>query len=47
MLTKLTSMYVLTLTSIGIASNRSNTTLLVVKAFITLIGSVSPIIRSW
>jgi len=46
MLTKSTSMYISTLTSIGIASNRGNTTLLVVKAFVTLIGSVSPIVGS-
>ena len=46
MLTKSTSMYISTLTSIGIASNRGNTTLLIVKAFITLIGLVSLIVRS-
>ncbi len=46
MLTKSTSIYILTLTSIGITSNRGNTTLLVVKAFITLIGLVSPIVES-
>ncbi len=46
MLTKLTSIYILTLTSIRIASNKSNITLLVVKAFITLIGLVSPIVGS-
>ncbi len=46
MSTKSTSTYILTLISIGIASNRGNTTLLVVKAFITLIGLVSPIIGS-
>ncbi len=39
-------MYVLTLISIGITSNRSNTTLLIVKAFMTLIGLVSPIVGS-
>ena len=45
-LTKSTSIYILILTSIGIASNRGNTTLLVVKAFMTLIGLVSPIVGS-
>ncbi len=47
MLTKSTSAYISTLTSIGIASDRGDITLLVVKAFVTLIGSVSPIIGSW
>ena len=47
MSTKLTSVYISTLTSIGIAFNRGNTTLLVVKAFVTLIGLVSPIVGSW
>ncbi len=46
MSTKLTSICILTLTSIGITSNRGNTTLLLVKAFITLIGLVSPIVGS-
>ncbi len=46
MSTKLTSMYILTLISIGIVSNSSNTTLLVVKAFMTLISSVNPIVGS-
>ncbi len=45
-LTKLTFIYILTLISIRITSNRGNTTLLVIKAFITLIGLISSIIRS-
>ena len=43
---KSTSMYILTLISIRITSNKGNTTLLVVKAFVTLIGLVSPIVGS-
>ncbi len=46
MLTKSTSMYILTLISIRITFNKSNTILLVIKAFITLIGLVSLIVRS-
>ncbi len=45
-LTKLTFIYILTLISIRITSNKSNTTLFIVKAFITLIGLVSLIIES-
>ncbi len=47
MSTKSTSVYISTLTSMGIASDRGDTTLLVVKAFVTLTGSVSPIVGSW
>ncbi len=47
MSTKSTSTCISTLTSIGIASNKGDTTLLVVKAFVTLIGSVSLIVGSW
>ena len=46
MSTKSTFTCISTLTSIGIAPNRGNTTLLVVKAFVTLIGSISPIVGS-
>ncbi len=46
MSTKSTSIYISILTSIGITSNRGNTTLLVVKAFVTLIGLVSLIVGS-
>ncbi len=46
MSTKSTSTYILTLISIRITSNKGNTTLLVVKAFVTLIGLVSPIVGS-
>ncbi len=45
-LTKSISIYILTIISIRITFNKSNTTLLVIKAFITLIGLVSPIVES-
>jgi len=45
-LTKSTSIYILTLISIRITSNKSNTILFIIKAFITLISLVSLIIRS-
>ncbi len=46
MLTRLTSIYILTLISIGITSNKSNTNLLVIKALVTLISLVSSIVGS-